>query len=130
MQIPMLALQEEAVGATPSAKRLRVALKVLQRKEGKPKTLPETDTALFAPTTPDDPPDDPRAKGLYRGHSGGGVGHLKRTMPERRDGDKDTVVGEAAARAIQTRSAPRQPPYPETSAAHPLSRSRRTSTEP
>ena len=35
---------------------------------------------------------------LYRGHKGPGVGYLKRVLPDRRDGDSDTVVGERRPR--------------------------------
>ena len=35
---------------------------------------------------------------LYQGHRGPGIGHLKEDMPERRDGDKDTVVAERRPR--------------------------------
>ena len=35
---------------------------------------------------------------LYQGHKGPGVGYLKSALPERRDGDSDTVTGERRPR--------------------------------
>ena len=105
--IALLDTQEKSIGAESSAGRIRVALKVLQRKASKQKSqLPEktetnalssyVDSQLYAP----DQPEEPKAKKskLYQGHKGPGVGQLKETTPERRDGDGDTVVGERRPR--------------------------------
>ena len=55
----------------------------------------------------------PTADGeLYQGHRGPGIGFLADSMPERRDGDKDTVIAERRPRKADT-IRPSPAPVPE-----------------
>ena len=49
-------------------------------------------------TPADGPGPESADETLYQGHKGPGIGHLKPDMPERRDGDSDTVVVERKPR--------------------------------
>ena len=103
----------------PSARRRRKAKTAParpKRSRSRPKREP-TDQATLTEPTPGDPTEsepDPDKVGspdklpaskvvvdgarMYQGHKGPGIGYLKEDLPDRRDGDSDTVVGERRPR--------------------------------
>ena len=63
--------------------------------------------------------------GLYQGHKGPGIGFLKPDLPERRDGDGDTVVAERRPRkADEYETSPLTVPTPKTVTRLPASKSK------
>ena len=62
---------------------------------------------------------------LYQGHKGPGIGYLKPDLPERRDGDGDTVVAERRpSKADEYETSPLTVPTPKTVTRLPASQSK------
>ena len=106
---PVAEAAPEAVSeAPPKPKR--------KRRRATPTPEPVAEAASEAVATGDE---------LYQGHKGPGIGYLKPDLPERRDGDGDTVVAERRPRkADEYETSPLPFPTPKTVTRLPASKSK------
>ena len=104
------AVSEPEAVAEPKPKRKR------RKPASTPKPEPVAEAASEAVATGDE---------LYQGHKGPGIGYLKPDLPERRDGDGDTVVAERRPRkADEYETSPLPFPTPKTVTRLPASQSK------
>ena len=102
------AVSEPEAVAEPKPKR--------KRRRATPTPEPVAEAASEAVATGDE---------LYQGHKGPGIGYLKPDLPERRDGDGDTVVAERRPRkADEYETSPLPFPTPKTVTRLPASQSK------
>ena len=106
---PVAEAAPEAVSEAPPKPRRK-------RRRATPKPEPVAEAASEAVATGDE---------LYQGHKGPGIGYLKPDLPERRDGDGDTVVAERRPRkADEYETSPLPFPTPKTVTRLPASQSK------